>query len=137
MRRYTGFVIGVLGALFVLLFVMLLTALPAHAACDTSAARAADKWTGDDKVLHLGGSAVLGVFASTMTRSEPTAFAIAMIPGVLKEIQDSRTCGNYFSAKDLAYDALGAYLGVKFGHTYIVPIGPGGKPGLTLFTTLD
>lgn len=128
-----------LGAVSVITIVLLFATGAANAApvCNTSAARAADKWTGDDKAMHLGGSAVIGMFASTMTSSEPKALAIAMVPGVLKEIQDRKTCGNFFSVKDLAADALGAYLGVKFGHTYIAPIGPNGKPGVTIITSIN
>lgn len=120
---------------------LLLASLPASAQftapCDTRAARAADKWFGDDKALHAGGSAALGVLAATMTDSEAGAFAIAMVPGVLKEISDRRTCGNFFSVKDLAADALGAYLGVKFGRAYIVPIGGRNMVGVAVQIPLD
>lgn len=99
---------------------LLLCSLAAHAAGDESAARAADRWSGKDKQMHFAISAFAGVAAAQLApHNEWAAFGVAMIPGIIKEIGDSQTQGNFFSVKDLAADALGAYVGVKFGHFLI------------------
>ena len=77
----------------------------------TTTAQAADDWDGADKGAHFAVSAVLGTASAMHFENKWTAFAVAMIPGLLKEITDSR-----FSGKDLAADALGAGLGVQIGH---------------------
>ena len=66
---------------------------------------------------HFAVSALFGVVgAAQIFPHEPVkAFAFAMVPGVLKEVVDSRQKGNYFSGKDLAADALGAAFGVWAG----------------------
>ena len=79
----------------------------------------ADEWTGKDKSLHFGVSAALGVAAYAQTHDRTKAFAWAIAPGVLKEIADSQSDGNQFSSKDLAWDALGAFVGVQAGHWVI------------------
>ena len=79
----------------------------------------ADEWTGKDKSLHFGVSAALGVAAYAQTHDRTKAFAWAIAPGILKEIADSQSDGNQFSSKDLAWDALGAFVGVQAGHWVI------------------
>ncbi|OQX10946.1 MAG: hypothetical protein BWK73_18925 [Thiothrix lacustris] len=91
------------------LTLLLLSTYPTHA----------DEWTGNDKSLHFGVSAVLGVAAYSQTHDRTQAFAWAIAPGVLKEVLDSQEEGNRFSTKDLAWDALGAFVGVQAGHWMI------------------
>ncbi len=79
----------------------------------------ADEWTGTDKQLHFAVSAALGVAAYSQTHDRAQAFAWAIAPGVLKEVADSQSEGNRFSGKDLAWDALGAFVGVQTGHWVI------------------
>ncbi len=79
-------------------------------------ASAADRWDGRDKAEHVAVSAVLGTITSLHFEDKWTAFGVAMIPGVAKEIYDSQQKGNHFSGKDLTADALGAAFGVQFGH---------------------
>jgi len=74
---------------------------------------AQDRWVGDDKVWHFGGSVFIGTLAYTAVESKPIAFGIAMGVGLLKEMSDRKTTG--FSYKDLVWDAAGAYLGVQVG----------------------
>ena len=81
----------------------------------------ADEWTGEDKQQHFAVSAVLGVAAYSQTHDRAKAFGWAMVPGLLKEIADSQSDGNQFSGKDLAWDALGAAVGVQAGHWMISP----------------
>lgn len=86
----------------------------------TSSAQAADDWNGADKGAHFAVSAVLGTAAAMHFEDKWTAFGVAMIPGLLKELTDSR-----FSGKDLAADALGAGLGVQIGHWIVTRDGVG------------
>ncbi|EIJ32862.1 hypothetical protein [Thiothrix nivea] len=81
----------------------------------------ADEWTGKDKQLHFAVSAVLGVAAYSHTHDRAKAFGLAMIPGILKEVADSQQDNNDFSGKDLAWDALGAAVGIQTGHWMIGP----------------
>lgn len=81
----------------------------------------ADEWTGEDKQLHFTVSAALGVAAYSHTHDRAKAFGWAMVPGILKEIADSQQDDNRFSGKDLAWDALGAAVGVQAGHWLIGP----------------
>lgn len=81
----------------------------------------ADEWTGEDKQLHFAVSAGLGVAAYAHTHDRARAFGLAMVPGILKEIADSQSDGNRFSSKDLAWDALGAAVGLQAGHWVIGP----------------
>ena len=79
-------------------------------------AAAQDNWNGPDKKLHFAVSAVLGLAAvSQWPDNKPKAFAIAMIPGFLKEVSDAQSGGSGFSRKDLVADALGAAFGVYAG----------------------
>ena len=73
----------------------------------------ADDWTGQDKRIHFAVSATLGVATANQWPTRPAlAFGVAMVPGFLKEVADSRPGGSGFSYKDLTADALGAALGV-------------------------
>lgn len=74
-----------------------------------------DKWTGSDKAMHFAVSGAVSLAAYSYTEDKTQAFLIGMAPGVLKEIVDSQQEGNRFSGKDLAWDALGAFVGVQIG----------------------
>ena len=76
---------------------------------------------GQDKVEHAAFSAVYGLMAGMTVENRWHAFALAMAPGLAKEIVDSRTPGNHFSLGDLAADAVGAGCGVWLGSTLIRP----------------
>lgn len=76
---------------------------------------------GQDKYYHAGYSFVYGVVASSLTDDKTIAFAIAMAPGLTKEIIDSKQKGNKFSVNDLVADAIGAYFGVQVGQLLIYP----------------
>ncbi|SEA98437.1 putative lipoprotein [Thiothrix caldifontis] len=79
----------------------------------------ADEWMSKDKSVHFSVSAALGVAAYSQTHNRTKAFAWAIAPGVLKEIIDSQDEGKQFSGKDLAWDAVGAFVGVQAGHWII------------------
>ena len=82
-----------------------------------------DSWTGEDKAKHFGVSYALGLGASQLSSDTWTAFGLALIPGVAKELYDQQQDCNRFSWKDLGWDAAGAYLGVRTGHWLISPAG--------------
>ena len=84
---------------------------------------AQDSWTGADKPKHFIGSVGLGAAAVVIAPRASFAehFALALAPGVLKEIHDSRPGGSGFSVKDLAWDMAGAYLGVSGARIFISP----------------
>jgi uncharacterized protein YfiM (DUF2279 family) len=109
--KNAGFIaIAALGA------ALLLTSHPANAQ---------DSWRGPDKTEHFLGSFVLGAAAGGVFPDRPwAAFGAAMVPGVLKELIDSRQPGNKFSGKDLVADALGAALGVRTTH-WLIRVRPG------------
>lgn len=87
----------------------------------TEPAQAQDQWTGPDKAKHVAGSAALGAVAGVAVTDKQTAFALAMVPGVAKEVHDAtRPGGSGWSWKDLAADALGAAVGVYVGNCVIV-----------------
>lgn len=75
-----------------------------------------DTWNGAP--AHIAGSAIAGLACSThiYPGEQLKAFGCAMVPGVLKEVIDSRQAGNHFSTKDLISDAVGAALGVTAGN---------------------
>lgn len=66
---------------------------------------------------HIAVSGLAGLVCSThiYPREDLKAFGCAMVPGVIKEVIDSRSKNNYFSGKDLLADAIGAALGVYTG----------------------
>lgn len=74
----------------------------------------ADEWFGQDKAKHAAVSFALGVGAQTILPEDKplAAFGLAMMPGIAKELSDSRAGGSGWSNKDLVADAVGAALGV-------------------------
>lgn len=73
---------------------------------------------GQDKYLHAGGSALLGIGFSIPLQHSPikkhskeASFAACMAVGVAKEIYDEYDYGG-FSAGDLVADGLGCAVGV-------------------------
>ena len=85
----------------------------------------AEEWSGADKAQHFALSAAFGTLSAMHFENKWTAFGVAMIPGLLKEIHDGSQAGNRFSGKDLAADALGAAVGVQFGHWIVTRNGVG------------
>lgn len=69
------------------------------------------------KDAHIGLSGVLGVASVGVFRNREwyEQIAIAMVPGILKEIKDCRTSG-LISRKDLRNDLIGATIGVGLAH---------------------
>lgn len=95
------------------------------AACAAQPARA-DSWTGPDKAKHFAVSAGLGLAAAELARrdvlpckGELCAVAAATLPGLLKELSDSRAGGSGFSYKDMVFNLAGAYVGVKLYGVFV------------------
>lgn len=88
-----------------------------------TAGKAADTWDGADKAKHFGVSALIGVATGMTIENRWSAFGVAMLPGLAKEIADSQKSNGHFSGKDLAADALGAVLGVHLGRWIVTPRG--------------
>ncbi len=80
-----------------------------------------DDWTGRDKAAHFGVSFALGACASRLSDDTWTAFGLALMPGLAKEVYDSQQDCNRFSWKDMGWNAAGAYLGVRTGNWLLGP----------------
>jgi uncharacterized protein YfiM (DUF2279 family) len=86
----------------------------------TEPAHAQDNWTGADKAQHVIGSAVIGTVSGVALNDKWTAFAVSMVPGVLKEVYDAKHPDKHTaSVKDLAANAVGAAIGVYMGNCVI------------------
>ncbi|WP_347248108.1 hypothetical protein [Zoogloea sp.] len=82
-----------------------------------------DDWTGSDKAAHFGVSLAVGIGTSRLLDDTWTAFGLALVPGVAKELYDSTRDCNRFSWKDMAWNAAGAYVGVRAGNWLLGPTG--------------
>ncbi len=78
-------------------------------------AMAADKWTGNDKVLHFTSSAGIALLVTHVSRDPSVGFWSSVAVGAAKELLDQRTGGDA-SMRDLVVDVAGAYLGSETGH---------------------
>ena len=84
------------------------------------AAAVRDSWFGIDKIKHFFISAFIesvsySALQAARVKHRPAlagAIGVTAAFGVAREIHDQRTPGNWFSYKDLAWDALGATAGV-------------------------
>lgn len=83
--------------------------------------QAEDEWTGTDKTKHFALSTAFGAAAYAVTENRRQAFLLALAPGLLKEAYDSTQPNNHFSGKDMAWNALGAAVGVQTGFLLIQP----------------
>ena len=81
-----------------------------------------------DKVEHFVTSAAFGALtvAARPDWSTGSQVAVAMLPGLAKELYDSRRSGSGFSAADLVADGLGAYAGVVGWRWLVLPKSGGG-----------
>ncbi len=87
-------------------------------------ALAQDRWLGADKPKHVAVSALSAVIVESMfadTLNPAQRFWLAMLPGVVKELADSRRGGSGISGKDFAANALGVGLGMAGYHVVIKP----------------
>ena len=73
------------------------------------------KHEGGQEHFFISGAAGLAC-SQVFTDSFGRAWACAMVPGTVKELLDASENGNKFSAEDMAFNALGAALGVRAGH---------------------
>lgn len=92
-----------------------------------------DSYSSPDKLQHVGVSFALGAAAGAVFENKTTAFAAAMLPGLVKEVYDCRSDTHTGSVKDVVANALGAGLGVYTGN-FVVKFGRN-KTQITYFTT--
>lgn len=105
-------------AMFFLLFLMLGSfCMALLMGPDRSQAQA----IGPDKYKHAAVSAGLGLAAAAQIADPWRAWGVAMLPGLAKEVYDSRKGGTGFSLPDMAANAIGAYVGVKVAGLIITP----------------
>ena len=81
-----------------------------------------------DQVQHFMVSAAAGAIVVNARPDWPSGqqFLVAMVPGLAKELVDSRKGGSGFSTRDLLADAAGAYAGVQGWRWFIAPKEGGG-----------
>lgn len=91
----------------------------------TCSAAHADEWLGRDKAKHAAVSFALGAGAQMILPEDKpvAAFALALMPGIAKELSDSRKGGSGWSNKDLVADAVGAAMGVYVTRTVQIRLG--------------
>lgn len=75
-----------------------------------------------DKLKHAGMSFAFGSIAKSAGFSDWQAIGLAMIPGTMKELHDSRK-GSGWSNRDMVANAIGAVIGVKDAGWMIRPEG--------------
>lgn len=95
--------------------------LLAHGTAHAQLRAETDSWWGRDKQKHLTYSLALGAAASLLPVTDEQAIALALLPGFLKEAHDASIPERGASIKDLAWDAVGAYAGVKLGRVALRP----------------
>ncbi len=79
-----------------------------------------DKWAGKDKFQHATIEIAIGTVTGAYFEDKTTAFAVAMLPGIAKEIYDYKHSNKHSASfKDLAADAVGAAVGVYVGNCVI------------------
>lgn len=64
-----------------------------------------------DKQKHVAVSSAIGAVSRSLIDDNKTAFAVALVPGIAKELHDMSGNG-CASFKDMAYNAIGAAIGV-------------------------
>lgn len=67
-----------------------------------------DQWFAEDKYKHFAVSAAIASVATVATGDKHIGFWSSVGVGVAKELHDQQA-----SAKDLAWDVLGAYIGAE------------------------
>lgn len=85
----------------------------------------ADDWTGQDKLNHMALSASVSKL-TTQTHSTAQGIALALLPGMAKELSDLSGSGTS-SLKDMSANIVGALIGAALPKNYmILPIAPMG-----------
>jgi len=127
-----------------LAFACLMTAPMSHAA----GGGPQDSWTGQDKALHFGLSAPMGLlgvsFASRLgftdaTEKKVVGALIGSMPGLIKELSDINNPRGTASLKDMVFNLLGAALGASLADCCTVsPVSRRDRlDGLTLEYRID
>lgn len=97
----------------------------------------ADTWTGQDKIAHAAVSSAVASLTSK-THGAPAGFALALLPGLVKELSDLSGSGTP-SVKDMGANMLGALVGSVLPRQYMLaPIAPRGVvQGVSLFYVME
>ncbi len=95
----------------------LLATTATHAAPFNRACRGDSLKPEGDKLVHLTYSAGIGVASRAVIADPALAFAAALAPGLVRELW----LGDCFSFQDMAYNAVGAAIGVTTTHWVIGP----------------
>jgi uncharacterized protein YfiM (DUF2279 family) len=98
-----------------ILFAALMAAGPALAGPCT----AHDKWTGPDKVKHVGAGAAVASAVVLATGSRQDAIFAAIAIGVIKEMADRKSAAHTCSLQDLAATVTGGVAGA-YGTSWVV-----------------
>lgn len=86
------------------------------------AVAAQDRWDGPDKPKHVAASAISAVVVESIFAEDLPVlarFTIAMLPGAIKEMSDSRRGGSGISGKDFVANALGVGFGMAGYHIIV------------------
>lgn len=95
-------------------------ALAVATSVSTSALACKDSLTlSSDKQIHFGVSMALGAGGRALLDDNKLVLATVLGAGVLKEVVDAHSSTGCASASDLAYDALGAVVGI-YGTNWII-----------------
>lgn len=78
----------------------------------------ADTWTGQDKAEHIAMSAALAKLTA-QTHGGVTGMALALLPGVAKEMSDLTGAGTP-SVKDMAANLIGVLVGSMLPRQYMI-----------------
>ena len=128
--------------------VLALACIVAHPTGHAGVGGPQDSWTGQDKALHFGLSAPMGLlgvsFASRLgftdaTEKKVVGALIGSMPGLIKELSDINNPRGTASLKDMVFNLLGAALGASLADCCTVsPVSRRDRlDGLTLEYRID
>jgi len=80
-----------------------------------------DQWGDKHNGYHFAGEVLVGAVAGSVIDNKWAAFAVAMVPGIVREEWKRERGYSSYSVPRLFWDALGAYVGVEVGHVLIAP----------------
>jgi uncharacterized protein YfiM (DUF2279 family) len=106
--------------------VIAVAALALLSAAASLACTAKDRWTGEDKVMHVTAGGVIAVAAGSQLRDPWAGFAAGVAAGAAKELYDRRHPGAHTcSLQDFVVTAVGAAFGAYGSKVAIETAGRG------------
>lgn len=83
-----------------------------------------DKWTGQDKTLHLVVGSVIGGSVTALTENDNYGMVAGCGVGMLKELSDMHHVNHTASIQDFAASCLGSVIGAQLVKgLYLIPNG--------------